>query len=78
MFVKTYEFPDSSAIFELKVDKNSVYVTYNTNIDKEYQFECENVEQFTEKLSKTIENKESVGKLMHSVIKEGQLVAVTK
>ena len=78
MFVKTYEFPDSSAIFELKVDKNSVYITYNTNIDKEYQFECENVEQFTEKLSKTIDNNESVGKLMHSVIKQGELVPVTK
>ena len=78
MFVKTYEFPDSSAIFELKVDKNSVYVTYNTNIHREYEFQCENVEQFTEKLSKTIDNNESVGKLMHSVIKQGELVPVTK
>ena len=78
MFVKTYEFPDSSAIFELKVDKNSVYITYNTNIDKEYQFECKNVEQFTEKLSKTIVSEESIGKLIHSVIKQGELVPVTK
>ena len=35
MFVKTYENLDSSALFRLKVDKKSVYVVYNSNIDKE-------------------------------------------
>ena len=78
MFVKTYENLDSSALYMLKVDKESVYVVYNSNIDKEYEFTCQNTDNFTQKLSETLEKKESVGKLMHSCIKQGELVAVTK
>ena len=77
MFVKTYENLDSSALFRLKVDKKSVYVVYNSNIDKEYEFDCEKAEEFDEKVSKTLQNKESIGKLLHSCIKQGDLVPVT-
>jgi hypothetical protein len=77
MFVKKYEFNDSTAIFELKVDKNSVYITYNSNIHKEYEFTCENVDNFTEKLSNTLKNKESVGKFIHTSVKEGMIVPAT-
>ena len=78
MFVKTYEFQESTAIFTLKVDKDSVYVVYNSNIDKEYEFKCENITEFDEKVSKTVENSDSIGKLVNSCIKQGQLVPVTK
>ena len=78
MFVKTYEFQDSSAIFTIKMGKDSVFVTYNSNIDKEYEFNCENTEEFDINVSNTLKNKESVGKLLHSYIKEGKLVPVTK
>ena len=78
MFVKTYENLDSSALFQLKVDKKSVFVVYNSNIDKEYEFECENTQEFDDKVSKTLQNKESMGKLLHKSIKEGKLVPVTK
>ena len=78
MFVKTYENIDSSAVNCLKIDKNSVYVVYTSNIDKEYEFNCENTEEFNEKVSKTLENKESIGKLLNSTIKEGKLVPITK
>ena len=78
MFVKTYENLDSSALFRLKVDKKSVYVVYNSNIDKEYEFECENTQEFDEKVSKTLQNKESMGKLLNNSIKEGKLVPITK
>ena len=78
MFVKTYENLESSALFRLKVDKKSVYVVYNSNIDKEYEFDCEKAEEFDEKVSKTLKNKESIGKLLHSCIKQGELVPVTK
>ena len=78
MFVKHYENLNSSAIFTMKVDKNSVYVTYNSNIDKEYEFNCDNTEEFNEKVSNTLKTSESIGKLVNSSIKEGQLVAVTK
>ena len=78
MFVKTYEYLDSSALYTLKVDKESVYVVYNSNIDKEYEFKCENTQEFDEKVSKTLQEKESMGKLLNSCIKLGELVAVTK
>lgn len=78
MFVKTYENLDSSALYMLKVDKESVYVVYNSNIDKEYEFKCENTQEFDEKVSKTLQEKESLGKLLNSCIKQQELVAVTK
>ena len=78
MFVKTYENLDSSAINTLKVDKESVYVVYTSNTDKEYEFKCENTQEFDEKVSKTLQNKESIGKLLNSSIKQQELVAVTK
>jgi len=78
MFVKTYENLDSSALYTLKVGKESVYVVYNSNIDKEYEFKCENTQEFDEKVSKTLKDKESMGKLLNSCIKLGELVAVTK
>ena len=78
MFVKTYENLDSSAVNTLKVDKESVFVVYNSNIDKEYEFKCENTQEFDEKVSKTLKNKESIGKLLNSSIKQQELVAVTK
>ena len=78
MFVKTYENLDSSAINTLKVDKSVVYVTYHSNIDKEYEFSCENTVDFNELVSNTLNNKESIGKLVNSSIKEGKLVDITK
>ena len=78
MFVKTYENLDSSAVNTLKIDKKSVFVVYNSNIDKEYEFKCENTQEFDEKVSKTLQNKESIGKLLNSSIKQQELVAVTK
>ena len=76
--MKIYEIKESSAIFAIKFDDSRVFVTYNSNIDKEYEFNCENITDFDEKVSKTLENKESIGKLVNSSIKEGKLVAVTK
>ena len=78
MFVKTYENLDSSAINTLKVDKESVFVTYNSNIDKEYEFNCENTVEFEENVSKTLKEEGSIGKLVNTSIKEGKLVPVTK
>ena len=74
MFVKTYENLSSSAIFGVKCDKNVINVTYQSNIDKSYAFDCKNVSEFAHKLDLTLENSESVGKLLHSEIKAGKLV----
>jgi arginyl-tRNA--protein-N-Asp/Glu arginylyltransferase len=78
MFVKTYENLDSSAVNRLKIDKNSVFVTYQSNIDKEYEFNCENTEEFNNLVNKSLINKESIGKLLNKSIKEGKLVDITK
>ena len=78
MFVKTYENIDSSAINALKVNKTSVFVTYQSNLDKEYEFQCENTQEFNEKVSNTLKNNESIGKLVNVSIKEGKLVDITK
>ena len=78
MFVKTYENLDSSAINRLKIGKNSVFVTYQSNIDKEYEFNCENTEEFNNLVNKSLVNKESLGKLLNKSIKEGKLDDITK
>ena len=74
MFVKSYENLSSSAIFGVKCDKNVIKVTYQSNIDKSYAFDCKNVSEFTQKLDMALEKTESVGKLLHSEISAGNLV----
>tara|TARA_B100002019_G_scaffold289468_1_gene305144 strand:- start:1036 stop:1272 length:237 start_codon:yes stop_codon:yes gene_type:complete len=78
MFVKTYENLDSSAINRLKVSDKSVFVTYNSNIDKEYEFSCDNTVEFNETVNNAVKSKESLGKLLNTSIKEGKLVDITK
>ena len=78
MFVKTYENLGSSALYVIKIGENSIFATYNTNIDKEYEFMCENPQKFENKLSETLKREESVGKLFHASIKEGELVPADK
>jgi len=78
MFVKSYENLASSALNSLKIDKKTVYVVYNSNTDKEYEFDCQNTAEFAELLTKTLKNEESIGKMLHTSIKEGKLVPVTK
>ena len=76
--MKNYEFKESSAIYSIKINESRVIVVYNSNIDKEYEFDCQNSDKFDEKVSKTLKNKESMGKLLNNSIKEGKLVPITK
>ena len=78
MFVKTYENLGSSALYVIRIGENSIFATYNTNIDKEYEFMCENPQIFENKLLQTLVKEESVGKLFHASIKDGELVPSTK
>ena len=78
MFVKTYENLGSSALYVIRIGEKSIFATYNTNIDKEYEFMCENPQKFENKLSETLKREESVGKLFHASIKEGELVPAEK
>ena len=74
--MEKYEFPNSSAIFDIKFQESSVLITYNSNIDKEYEFNCQNIGKFEQLVQKTQERDESIGKLVNSWIKENKLVAI--
>jgi hypothetical protein len=77
---KLFDKLDSSAINSIEVIDNTVKVVYNSNIDKEYTFNCENVEQFVEQLSSTLvdvelnNGKGSVGRFINQQIKDKVLV----
>ena len=69
--MKTYENLASSAVKSIKVDEKSIYIVYNSNTDKEYEFICDNTAEFDVKLSETISKEESLGKFIHNQVKEG-------
>jgi len=71
--VKTYEDLASSAVKSIKVDEKSIYIVYNSNIDKEYEFICDNTAEFDVKLSETISKEESLGKFIHNQVKTGSI-----
>ena len=82
---KLFDKLDSSAIESVEVDENVVKVVYTSNIDKEYSFNCENVEEFLDNFTEILlecelnkDNpqfeKKSVGKFINQQIKQGILV----
>ncbi len=77
---KSFNNLQSSAVNSIEVLENTVKVVYTSNIDKEYTFTCENVEEFVENLSKELVDVEldngngSVGKFLHQQIKSKALV----
>ena len=76
---KMYDNLISTAINSINIVENTVKVVYNSNKDKEYTFNCENVQQFEDSLCKELISIElktggSVGKFLHNQIKEGLIV----
>ena len=76
---KMYDNLISTAINSINIVENTVKVVYNSNKDKEYTFNCENVQQFENSLCKELISIElktggSVGKFLHNQIKEGLIV----
>ena len=77
---KTFNNLQSSAINSIEVVDNTVKVVYNSNVDKEYTFNCNNIDQFVEDLSSELisieltDNKGSVGRFLHQQIKSAVLV----
>jgi hypothetical protein len=77
---KSFNNLQSSAINSIEVVDSTVKVVYNSNVDKEYTFNCENVEEFVEELSKELisieleDNKGSVGRFINKQIKDQVLV----
>lgn len=77
---KSFKNLQSSALNSIEVVENTVKVVYNSNIDKEYTFNCENIDKFIENLSKELIDVEldngngSVGRFLYQQIKSGVLV----
>lgn len=82
---KTFDKLNSSAIESVEVDENVVKVVYTSNIDKEYSFNCENVDEFLDNFTEILVEcelnkdnpqfeKKSVGKFINQQIKQGVLV----
>jgi hypothetical protein len=77
---KTFNNLQSSAINSIEVVDNTVKVVYNSNVDKEYTFNCNNIDQFVEDLSSELisieltDNKGSVGRFINQQIKSAVLV----
>jgi len=69
----------STAIKSINIVENTVIITYNSNIDKEYTFKCNNIQLFEDSLCKELISIElktggSVGRFLHNQIKEGLIV----
>ena len=77
---KSFKNLQSSAVNSVEVVDNTVKVVYNSSIDKEYTFNCENIDEFIENLSKELIDVDldngngSVGRFLHQQIKSGILV----
>ena len=76
---KMYDNLISTAVNSINIVENTVIITYNSNKDKEYTFNCQNVQQFEDSLCKELISIElktggSVGKFLHNQIKEGLIV----
>jgi len=76
---KMYDNLISTAINSINITDNSVIITYNSNKDKEYTFNCDNTQVFEDTLCKELISIElktggSVGKFLHNQIKEGLIV----
>jgi len=76
---KKYDNLISTAVDSIEIVDNTVKIVYNSNKDKEYTFNCENVEQFQEDLCKELISIElktggSLGKFLHTSIKSNILI----
>ena len=65
-----FENISSSAIFRIKVEESSVFVTFQSNIDKEYEYSTDNVENFTKSVENVLkDNEKSIGSFINKQIR---------
>ena len=77
MATRVFENLDSSAIFRIKVEASSVFVTFNGNIDKIYEYSTDNVENFTKSVENSIKDPESsIGRYINAQIRSKGLKLV--
>ena len=76
-----YEAFTSTAIERIETNKNDVQITYTSDLNKQYGFNCADVDQFSDDLSSILidiqlsRNPASVGRFVHESVTKGALVA---
>jgi len=75
--MKLLEITNSSAISKISFcdDENIVGVCY-TSSDRMYEFYCEDISEIQAQITEAHEKGESLGKLIHSLKKEGKLEVI--
>tara|TARA_Y100001934_G_scaffold174203_1_gene206503 strand:+ start:54 stop:302 length:249 start_codon:yes stop_codon:yes gene_type:complete len=77
MATKVFENIDSSAIFRIKVEDSSVFVTFQSKIDKEYEYFHKDVENFVKSVENSIKDPEnSIGRYINAQIRSKGLELV--
>ena len=77
MATNVFENIDSSAIFRIKVEDSSVFVTFQSKIDKEYEYSTEHVENFVKTVENSIKDPEnSLGRCINVLIQDKSLKLV--
>jgi len=77
MATNVFENIDSSAIFRIKVEDSSVFVTFQSNIDKDYEYSTDNVENFVKSVENSIKDpKSSIGAYINKQIRSEGLKLV--
>lgn len=77
---KIYDNLISTAVKSIEIIDNDVKVIYNSDINKEYTFKCENILEFENNLCQELlgielkNESSSVGKFLHNNIKAGILI----
>ena len=72
----------SSAIESVETKENSVFITYSSNLEKNYEYNCANVEEFTNNLCSVLIDNElqrdggSVGAFISQSRKDRVLVDI--
>ncbi len=72
----------SSAVESVETKENQVLITYSSNIGKQYEYNCENVPEFTNNLCSVLISNElqqdggSVGRFVSQSRKDGVLTEV--
>ena len=70
----------SNAVESVETKENSVFITYSSNLEKNYEYNCDNVPEFTNNLCSVLISNElqlddgSVGAFIHRSRKDGVLV----
>jgi len=71
------EFTNSSAVSKISFnhEDSEIGVAFVANPEKYYYFQCEDVDNFVEKLEETVNANESLGKFISGLRKDGTVLA---